>query len=186
MSSLLSELAKLVSKGMGEKLDKEIMQEVQMNEKLTAEQRVINIVLAEIEGTPSFEFVEIEDENGKSISVGEWIKNGEYWNIRIPLTAHTEPENEKLTAEQRVLDEIMEKAILPLPICNHQQVVDIIEEILTATEPEDECPKCGQSECLQHGYYTNIEPEVEKDADTLYKEIIHDMPKAGAKTFLEK
>ena len=49
---------------------------------------------------------------------------------------------------QAILDEIMEKAILPLPIINHQQVVDIIAKILTAQEGcyDGYCSRCGYDE----------------------------------------
>lgn len=29
-------------------------------------------------------FVEVEDVNGKSISIGEWVQDGEYWLLVIP------------------------------------------------------------------------------------------------------
>lgn len=45
--------------------------------------------------------------------------------------------------KQAILEAIMKKAILPLPIINHQQVVDIIEEILTAHEGESVMQLCA-------------------------------------------
>jgi len=91
MSSLLSELAKLVSKGMGEKLDKEIMQEVQMNEKLTAEQRVLQ------------ELIDYQREYKEQTQ--DYAPGNRYWadkfmtiigKAKQALTAHTEPEDEPL------------------------------------------------------------------------------------------
>ena len=89
MSSILSELAKLVSKGMGEKLDKEIMQEVQMNEKLTAEQRVLQ------------ELIDYQREYKEQTQ--DYAPGNRYWadkfmtiigKAKQALTAHTEPEDE--------------------------------------------------------------------------------------------
>lgn len=52
---------------------------------LTAQEgECINIVLAPIEGTPNYEFVEIENDSGQSVRVGEWLDYGEYKKIRIP------------------------------------------------------------------------------------------------------
>lgn len=47
----------------------------------------MRIVLNEIENRktpPTYEFIEIEDENGKSINVGQWRKrDDDYWEIVI-------------------------------------------------------------------------------------------------------
>lgn len=47
------------------------------------------------DGPPSHEsgrFVEVEDPSGASISVGEWIEDGEFWRLRIPYPTSREGE----------------------------------------------------------------------------------------------
>ena len=129
-----------------------------MNEKLTPEQRVINIVLAEIEGTPSFEFVEIEDENGKSISVGEWVRDGDYWNIRISLTANTEAEDDG-KYEYPIIGKcggggIDKPTTEPEDgcgriMCHNKDCPDCYPVI----EPEDELKECTHFECQYYQPY---------------------------------
>lgn len=55
------------------------------------------------DGPPSHEsgrFVEVEDEQGKSISFGEWIDRGDgMWALRIPAANHTFTGRETYTRE---------------------------------------------------------------------------------------
>lgn len=55
----------------------------------------INIIF---DGPPSHEsgrFVEVEDDNGHSITIGEWIQRPDgYWALRIPISTQS---NEDIT-----------------------------------------------------------------------------------------
>ena len=52
--------------------------------------RYINIVF---DGPPDHDapcFIEIEDENGNSLSIGEWLPREDgYWNLQIPVDQYT-------------------------------------------------------------------------------------------------
>lgn len=57
------------------------------------------------DGPPSHEsgrFVEVENAEGKSINVGEWVQNGDYWELQIPsdesLRAELEEKKEEIVA----------------------------------------------------------------------------------------
>jgi len=43
------------------------------------------------------DFVEIEDDDGNSIRIGEWVKAGKYWKLKIPDLRDTveQPKNHK-------------------------------------------------------------------------------------------
>ena len=51
---------------------------------------------------PDITFVEVEDENGKSIRVGEWEKQGQYWVLKI---TDKNKENKRL---REALEEMLE------------------------------------------------------------------------------
>ena len=43
----------------------------------------INIIFDGPPGHDAPRFVEVETDDGKSINIGEWIKKGNYWALRI-------------------------------------------------------------------------------------------------------
>ena len=45
--------------------------------------KAINIIFDGPPGHDSPRFVEVETDDGKSISIGEWIQDGNYWKLRI-------------------------------------------------------------------------------------------------------
>lgn len=45
--------------------------------------KAINIVFDGPPGHDAPKFVEIETDNGKSINIGKWIQDGNYWKLRI-------------------------------------------------------------------------------------------------------
>ena len=53
------------------------------------DRRELHIVLDG--NNPNARFVEIEDENGKSVRVGRWEKRGRYWHIVIPAVYRPVP-----------------------------------------------------------------------------------------------
>ena len=50
------------------------------------------------DGPPSHEggrFVEVENEHGEGMSLGEWKQEGEYWHLEFPNPAQLKAENER-------------------------------------------------------------------------------------------
>ena len=47
----------------------------------------VDIVFVENKEKPpcTMEFVEVENERGESVKFGEWVEDGEYLRLRIPL-----------------------------------------------------------------------------------------------------
>lgn len=43
-----------------------------------------DVVFAPVEASPDLTFVEVEDPDGRSIRVGEWVNDGRYQRLRIP------------------------------------------------------------------------------------------------------
>lgn len=68
------------------------------------------------DGPPSHEsgrFVEVEDETGKSINFGEWLKRPDgYWALRIPPVFELQSEmdrlREELKMQERISDHLQE------------------------------------------------------------------------------
>ena len=60
------------------------------------------------DGPPSHEagrFVEVEDPNGASIAVGEWIDRGDgLWALRIPLLSESVIPTAETEGDQRVIE----------------------------------------------------------------------------------
>ena len=58
-----------------------------MREKHSKPVEYVDVVFVENEEKPpcTMEFVEVENEYGESVGIGEWIKDGEYSRLRIPL-----------------------------------------------------------------------------------------------------
>ncbi len=75
----------------------------------------INIVLKQVGTGPYYEFVEIEDESGKSISIGKWSERADgFTQISVALEQSAlqlealKAENEKLKAEAKEQKELVE------------------------------------------------------------------------------
>jgi len=97
--------------------------------------------------------------------------NAEYCPIRKANITEDEPLSyremfalqEKMDARRTMMNN---KAILNwIKLNGRYQGAEYVEinlvELKQFLTAEDECPKCGQSKCLQHGYYTATEPEDE-------------------------
>lgn len=54
-------------------------------ERKTIKDKAINIVLSKPEKDGGQRFIEIEDDNGYSIKIGEWIKGENFDRIRITI-----------------------------------------------------------------------------------------------------
>ncbi len=56
-------------------------------------------------------FVEVHDHEGKSISVGEWLEQGEFWALRLIRDDFKAEESIKLTPEQYPLNPLIKPLI---------------------------------------------------------------------------
>jgi hypothetical protein len=45
--------------------------------------QAINIIFDGPPGPNAGRFVEVETDDGKSISIGQWVQKGNYWSLRI-------------------------------------------------------------------------------------------------------
>jgi hypothetical protein len=53
--------------------------------------QAINIIFDGPPGPDSGRFVEVETDDGKSINVGEWIRDGNWWKLRITELPEEKP-----------------------------------------------------------------------------------------------
>ena len=67
-----------------------------MRKKHSKPAEYVDILFVENKEKPPFtiEFVEVENEYGESVSFGEWVRDGEYLRLRIPLAKAEEGEGE--------------------------------------------------------------------------------------------
>jgi hypothetical protein len=79
----------------------------------------IRIVFDGPPGPEAGRFVEVEDESGKSVSVGEWSQEGDYWYLTIKS-----PANQKY--EQRI-NQLQEELGLKLAACSCAAIMDTPE-----------------------------------------------------------
>ncbi len=73
--------------------------------------RAINIVFDGPPGPSPGRFVEVEDDNEKSINVGEWLQKGNYWKLRIDAL----PGDNRMSVLWKLVDSFWEEAEKP---CN--------------------------------------------------------------------
>lgn len=72
--------------------------------------KTIAIVFDKPPGPEAPRFIEVEDSEGKSISIGEWVQNEEYWDFVIPDPREIqtlEADNAALRAEVGSLEDCL-------------------------------------------------------------------------------
>lgn len=78
------------------------------NDSIAAPLSFIDVVFDGPPGPTAGRFVEVEDQNQKSISFGDWIERGKYWVLRIPILQRHEGMNERQAqAEHELLIQTM-------------------------------------------------------------------------------
>jgi len=88
------------------------------NQQETKEERVLSAVNIVFDGPPSNKsgrFVEVENDEGKSITIGEWTERGNDWLLRIKLNENLH--EEKLIAVLKSVEWIAGDGILFCPSC---------------------------------------------------------------------
>lgn len=97
----------------------------------------IRIVMAVKEDSPTYEFVEIENENGESLNRGEW-KNGEpgYEYIEMPDPAALET---ALAQEREKVGKLRKAATFARRGCEYNNMFaecEVLDEALSETAPD--------------------------------------------------
>ena len=69
-----------------------------MREKHSKPVEYVDVVFVENKEKPpcTMEFVEVENEYRESVGIGEWVKDGEYSRLRIPLAKAEEVKGNEL------------------------------------------------------------------------------------------